>query len=123
MELLKRHQRNALESLRRGKSGVANFLKRHRQVLTSLVVVGAVLLIRSAAAHAGTDTTFDDLNILLEGWAKGSLGKALALIALLLGVGIAAARQSFAALFAGVGVAAGASIGPAVVATIITATF
>lgn len=98
-------------------------IKQHRQVLVSLVVMGAIVLIRSAAAHAGTDTTFDDLNTMLEGWSKGSLGKSLALIALLLGVGVAAARQSFAALFAGVGVAAGASIGPTVVSTIITATF
>jgi conjugal transfer pilus assembly protein TraA len=97
--------------------------KRHQQVLVSLAVMGMIVLVRSAAAHAGTDTTFDDLNTMLEGWSKGSLGKSLALIALLLGVGVAAARQSFAALFAGVGVAAGASIGPTVVSTIITATF
>lgn len=105
------------------KDKVKSYFKRYQHVVVSLLIVGTVVLIRTAAAHAGTDTTFDDLNTMLEGWAKGSLGKSLSLIALLLGVGVAAARQSFAALFAGVGVAAGASIGPSVVSTIITATF
>lgn len=105
------------------KNKVKSVFKRYQHVIVSMMIVGTVVLIRTAAAHAGTDTTFDDLNTLLEGWSKGSLGKSLALIALLLGVGVAAARQSFAALFAGVGVAAGASIGPSVVGTIITATF
>jgi hypothetical protein len=99
------------------------FIVRHRTVLLTTVVMCALLLVRTGAAHAGTDVTFDDLNILIEGWTKGSLGKALALIALVLGIGIAAARQSFAALFAGVGVAAGASIGPGVINQVITATF
>jgi hypothetical protein len=45
------------------------------------------------------------------------------LIALLLGIGVAAARQSFGALFGGIGVAAAASIGPTVVSQVITALF
>lgn len=95
----------------------------NRALLITIAVMGAMVLLRTGAAHAGTDVTFDDLNILIEGWTKGSLGKSLALIALVLGIGIAAARQSFAALFAGVGVAAGASIGPGVINQVITATF
>lgn len=98
-------------------------IRRNQALLITIAVMGAMVLLRTGAAHAGTDVTFDDLNILIEGWTKGSLGKSLALIALVLGIGIAAARQSFAALFAGVGVAAGASIGPGVINQVITATF
>jgi len=98
-------------------------LRRNRAVLITIAVVGAMVLLRTGAAHAGTDVTFEDLNTLIENWTKGSLGKALSLIALVLGIGIAAARQSFAALFAGVGVAAGASIGPGVISQVITGLF
>ncbi len=88
-----------------------------------LMLTLALVALRTLAAHAGTDTTFDDLNTLIQGWTTGSLGKALSLVALLLGIGVAAARQSFAALFAGVGVAAASSIGPTVLSTVITAVF
>lgn len=98
-------------------------IRRNQALLITITVMGAMVLLRTGAAHAGTDVTFDDLNVLIEGWTKGSLGKSLSLIALVLGIGIAAARQSFAALFAGVGVAAGASIGPGVINQVITATF
>jgi len=98
-----------------------------RDTVTAALRVALILsvyaAIRVAAAHAGTDTTFDDLNTLMTDWSKGSLGKALAMISLLIGIGIAAARQSFASLFAGVGVAAGASIGPGVISQVVTATF
>jgi len=101
--------------------------QRHRSTLgaitkTALVLV-ALFAFKAAAAHAGTDSTFDDLNTLMSDWSKGSLGKALAMVALLLGIGVAAARQSFAALFAGIGVAAGATVGPNVISTVITAVF
>lgn len=98
-------------------------IRQHRAVLTTIAVVGGMVLLRTGAAHAGTDVTFEDLNTLIENWTKGSLGKSLSLIALVLGIGIAAARQSFAALFAGVGVAAGASIGPGVINQVITGLF
>jgi conjugal transfer pilus assembly protein TraA len=100
-----------------------NWYRTHREILHTIAALAIVMGIRAAAAHAGTDTTFDDLNTLMSDWSKGSLGKALALIALLLGIGIAAARQSFAALFAGVGVAAGAAIGPGVIDQVVTAVF
>lgn len=98
-------------------------VRRYRALLITITVMGAMVLIRTGAAHAGTDVTFEDLNTLIEGWTKGSLGKSLSLIALVLGIGTAAARQSFAALFAGVGVAAGASIGPGVINQVITGIF
>lgn len=95
----------------------------HKAFLMTMLVMAAMLTIRTAVAHAGTDVTFDDLNTLIEGWTKGSLGKSLSLIALVLGIGTAAAKHSFAALFAGVGVAAGASIGPGVINQVITGVF
>ncbi len=103
------------------------FLRTHQESLRLagrvLVLVTAFVLVRAAIAHAGNDITFDDLNTLIEGWTKGSLGKALALIALILGIGVAAARQSFGALFGGVGVAAAATIGPGVIDQVISALF
>jgi hypothetical protein len=45
------------------------------------------------------------------------------LIALIMGIGVAAARQSFGALFGGVGVAAAATIGPGVIDGVMTGTF
>ena len=88
-----------------------------------LVITVALLSLRAAAAYAGNDITFDELNDLVSNWTKGSLGKALALMALILGIGTAAARQSFGALFGGVGVAAAASIGPGVIDQVISALF
>lgn len=74
--------------LRRLKNGC----RQHAALLRTLATLGVILGIRVAAVHAGTDTTFDDLNVMMSDWSKGSLGKALALIALLLGIGMAAAR-------------------------------
>jgi len=102
---------------------IGKVCRKNRSVLQTAAILTVIIGLRTAAAHAGTDVTFDDLNTLIEGWTKGSLGKALSLIALILGIGIAAARQSFAALFAGVGVAAGASIGPGVINQVITGLF
>ena len=99
------------------------FCSRHKAVLRAALVVAVVFGIRTAVVHAGADTTFDDLNTMMTDWTKGSLGKALALIALLLGIGMAAARQSFASLFAGVGVAAGAAVGPTVISQVVTGIF
>ena len=96
---------------------------RYRSLIHAVAAVAAVALVKTAAAHAGTDATFDDLNTMMTDWSKGSSGKALALIALLLGIGTAAARQSFAALFGGIGVAAGAVVGPDVISTVVSATF
>ena len=72
-----------------------------RLLMRVLVITAVLVSIRAAAAYAGNDITFDELNGLIENWTKGSLGKALALIALILGIGVAAARQSFGALFGG----------------------
>ena len=88
-----------------------------------LVITAVLLGLRAAAAYAGNDITFDELNDLVSNWTKGSLGKALALMALILGIGTTAARQSFGALFGGVGVAAAASIGPGVIDQVISALF
>ena len=87
---------------------IRSFLRSHRHTLRLagrvLAFAAAFVLVRTALAYAGNDITFDDLNTLISGWTKGSLGKALALIALIMGIGVAAARQSFGALFGGVGV-------------------
>ena len=50
-------------------------------LLARVLIITAVLLsLRAAAAYAGNDITFDELNDLMGNWTKGSLGKALALI-------------------------------------------
>jgi conjugal transfer pilus assembly protein TraA len=88
-----------------------------------LILTAALVALRAATAQAGTDQTFTDLNDMVVSWTQGSLGKAFALIALILGIGVAAARQSFGALFGGIGVAAAASIGPTVIDQVVTALF
>ena len=106
---------------------IAWFARSHqpelRLVGRVLVITAVLLSLRAAAAYAGNDITFDELNDLVSNWTKGSLGKALALMALILGIGTAAAKQSFGALFGGVGVAAAASIGPGVIDQVISALF
>ena len=108
-------------------SRVRSFSHRYQpeiRLLTRVLLITVALLsLRAAAAYAGNDITFDELNDLVSNWTKGSLGKALALMALILGIGTAAARQSFGALFGGVGVAAAASIGPGVIDQVISALF
>ena len=108
-------------------SSIRSLLRKHQSDLRAIgrALLLAVILValRDAAAHAGNDQTFDDLNTMIVDWTKGSLGKSFALIALILGIGVAAARQSFGALFGGIGVAAAASIGPSVVDQVITALF
>jgi len=103
------------------------FLRRHqawwRSAGRALVLTAALVALRAATAQAGTDQTFTDLNDMVVSWTQGSLGKAFALIALILGIGVAAARQSFGALFGGIGVAAAASIGPTVIDQVVTALF
>ncbi len=103
------------------------FLLRHQATLQSagrvLVLTAALVVLLTANTQAGTDQTFTDLNDMVVSWTQGSLGKAFALIALILGIGVAAARQSFGALFGGIGVAAAASIGPTVIDQVVTALF
>jgi len=94
-------------------------LKTLKPYLPALLVCTAVLLPK--LVFAGTDTTFDDMTSMLSDWTSGSLGKGLAMVALLLGVGLAAVKQSFVALFGGIGVALGATVGPTVVDGIVTA--
>ena len=92
-----------------------------KKVSFPLFLLGLVLLPR--IVFAGTDTTFDDMTMMLSDWTEGSLGKGFAILALLMGVGLAAVRQSFIALFAGIGVALGATIGPGIVDGMFTAIF
>ncbi len=92
-----------------------------KKVSFPLFLLALMLLPRMA--FAGTDTTFDDMTMMLTDWTEGSLGKGFAILSLLFGVGYAAVRQSFIALFAGIGVALGATVGPGIIDGMFTATF
>jgi conjugal transfer pilus assembly protein TraA len=92
-----------------------------KKVCFPLFLLGLMLIPRMV--FAGTDITFDDMTMMLTDWTEGSLGKGFAILALLFGVGMAAVRQSFIALFSGIGVALGATIGPGILDNMFTAIF
>lgn len=104
------------------KERLSNFLSRHGGKVAAGAAAGMVAL-RAGAALAGTDTTFDDITMQIQGWAEGSLGKTLAVGALLVGGGYAVATQSLRAAIVAVGLALTLAYGPGVIAGIFTATF
>lgn len=85
------------------------------------IIVPAVLALSVTAAHAGTDTTFDDISMMISDWSKGSLGKTLALATFVVGIGMGVIRQSVMAAAVGVGSALVLNYGPTVIDTTFTA--
>lgn len=81
----------------------------------------AVTALAVTAAHAGTDTTFDDINTMMSDWSTGSLGKTLALATFVVGIGMGVVRQSVMAAAVGVGSALVMNYGPAVIDATFTA--
>lgn len=80
-----------------------------------------VMAIGSSVAFAGGDTTFGPLETLATNWLQGSLGRLIALIGVLVGIGSAVAG-SFVGMLSGLAVAAGAYYLPQVITTIAAGT-
>jgi conjugal transfer pilus assembly protein TraA len=70
---------------------------------------------------AGTNGDFSGLVTLMTGWLQGSLGRLIALVGVLVGIGAAVAGQMIA-MFTSLAVAAGAFYLPNIVGLIATAT-
>ena len=92
----------------------------------SLLAIGGALALVAVSATpvlAGTGgTEFDTVYTTISGWATGTLGKLLALAAVLVGLGIGIVRQSVVGFVVGLGMAIGIYQAPTVVGAIVTAT-
>ena len=87
----------------------------------NLALATALVVLGSAAAVAGTDTTFDTTVTTIQGWAEGSLGKmasvggiAVALIGLV-------AKFDWRLIGGALGIGLTAATGPAIVSSLATA--
>ena len=96
------------------------------KTLMKFAVPAAMLAGSSVAlAHSGataTDTTFESIQNLLTAWSEGSLGKVLAIGALIVGIGFGLVRQSVIAAVIGLSMAVVLSYGPSIITGIFTAT-
>ena len=86
-----------------------------------LLLIAAVMI--PFKTYAGTDTTFDNISLMVSGWLTGSLGKVLALIGLAIALASGLAKGSAAGVIFGITVALIAVYGPDVITTMFSATF
>ena len=97
------------------KTNVKSFGK---EALVVLLLTGICV----AAVHAGQDNReFTAVYTLLQNWATGTLGKIIALGALIVGIGFGLVRQSVIAAVIGIAMAMVLSYGPDVIDKIFTA--
>lgn len=96
-----------------------NFIK-NPAVRKSALLVG--LMTAAATASASTEgTEFQDLYNMLVGWSEGYLGKALAIAAFLTGAIVGFAKSTAMPALVGVVFAVVFSIGPGIIAGMMTA--
>ena len=86
-----------------------------------MLAVGGISLASGSAMAATTGSEFTPLATKLQGWAEGGLGLALAMIALLLGIGFSVAKQTALPFVFAIFVALAATIGPGVITGLFTA--
>lgn len=85
------------------------------------IIVPAALM-GAAAAHAGTGgTAFQTVYDEVSGWTNGTLGKTIAVSALLVGIGIGVIKQSVIAAVVGVSMGLVAGFGPGVIDGVVSA--
>ena len=86
------------------------------------LLIGLAALAVSGMAFAGTDgTEFEQLYTMVEGWTTGYLGRSIALIFLLIGLGIGVLRGSILGAVSCIAAAMCFMIAPSVVQAIVTA--
>ncbi|WP_396334164.1 TraA family conjugative transfer protein [Burkholderia anthina] len=91
--------------------------------LASVVALSLALIFLSSAAMAGTDTTFNAIVTMVQGWLTGSLGQVLALVGFAIALGAGLVRGSIMGVAIGLGLALSATYGPTVLTGLFTATF
>ena len=84
-------------------------------VATSVLVVGAV------ATAGTTGAEFQSFYDLMNNWATGYLGKAIAIAAFIFGAGIGMAKQDVVPAIIGIAFAIVFSVGPGVINSMMTA--
>lgn len=91
--------------------------------LTNSLVFGVVLAAAATCVVAGNGgTEFNAVYDMLSDWATGTLGKIIALSALIVGIGLGLVRQSVIAAVIGIAMALVLNFGPVVIDGILTAT-
>jgi conjugal transfer pilus assembly protein TraA len=92
-----------------------------QQTITGIMLL---MLVAIGMAHAGTggQAAFGQLEQQIIGWAQGTLGTILSVVALLVGAGFAVARQSVVFVVIGLSFALVLYFGPNVITGIMIAT-
>ncbi len=91
-----------------------------KKVLGLSVLMVAVMSVSAFAGVGGTE--FQSIYDLILGWAQGYLGKTLALVMFLTGIGMGVARQSIWAAVIGVSAAIAVYYAPNIIDSIVAAT-
>lgn len=87
------------------------------------LIFGALLAASAALVIAGDGgQEFEAVYEMIEGWATGTLGKIIALAALIVGIGFGLVCQSVIAAVIGISMALVLNFGPSVISNILTAT-
>lgn len=98
------------------------WLMDHQKLVIGVALAAVLLLIAFNADAGTTGTEFKGIYDKLKDWTSGYLGKAIALFAFLLGLGIGVAKSSPIPAIAGIVFALFVAFGPAVLEGIATAT-
>lgn len=94
----------------------------HKKLVIGVFAVALLLLLAFNVDAGTTATEFKPIYDKIKDWTSGYLGKAIALFAFLLGLGVGVAKQSPIAAIGGIVFALFVAFGPAVLEGIATAT-
>ena len=107
-------------SLEQTKKQAVLLWKRNKSaIITAAVILAVVCLSIDLAEAANTSDEFSSASSKFEGWIKGNLGKAIAIVGLIIGAGIAAVKKDGMALIFAIFI----SIGIGIIVGIINASF
>ncbi|QMI49999.1 hypothetical protein MBR110_30335 (plasmid) [Burkholderia sp. MBR-1] len=88
----------------------------------AFVVVIVFVALCAGAAIAGTDTTFNSVATMIQGWLTGSLGQVLALAGFAIALASGLVRGSAVGVVFGLALALAATYGPTILTGLFTAT-
>ena len=97
------------------------WLVNHRKWFFGIGIVLFLLVVTDIAIAGTTATEFQSIYTKIKGWVSGYLGKAIALMAFLIGLGVGVVKSSPLPAVAGVVFALFVAFGPAVIEGIATA--
>ena len=82
----------------------------------------AIAVLMAGAAIAGTDTTFNSVATMIQGWLSGSLGQVIALAGFAIALASGLVRGSAVGVVFGLALALAATYGPTILTGLFTAT-